>query len=377
MWVQKYQPKKLDEIVGQDLAKEKFLKWIENWKPGSKPALLYGPIGVGKTSMIYAYAKEKNLDVIELNASDYRTAKKINEVIGASLKQKSIFKKGKIFLIDEIDGLTLEDKGGINEILKLIKDSQHPIVFIANDVWNKKISKIKEICVEIPFNSISYWDILKILRKICESEKIKHDEEILKYIAKISSGDLRSAINDLEAISSGKNSITIKDASNISFRERETEIFDALKIIFKTNNVSASKTSIQNIDRDLEEIFWWIEENIANEYEKIEEIASAYNMLSIADIYLNRSKSKRNYKLMKYFIDFMTAGISLSKKQQYKKFVKYQYPTMIKFLSLTKDSRKEEKENILELSKKLHCSTRKIKTYYLPFLKFLSRDDKG
>ncbi|MEM4368255.1 MAG: AAA family ATPase, partial [Candidatus Anstonellales archaeon] len=141
MWTQKYQPKNTKEIVGQEKAKESFLKWIKNWKSGGKAALIYGPNGVGKTSLVYAYAKENGLDVIELNASDYRTAQKIDEVIGASVKQQSLFKKGKIFLIDEIDGLSSEDKGGANEIVKIIKESNYPIIFIANDPWDKKISK--------------------------------------------------------------------------------------------------------------------------------------------------------------------------------------------------------------------------------------------
>ncbi|MEM5776838.1 MAG: replication factor C large subunit [Candidatus Aenigmatarchaeota archaeon] len=374
MWVQKYQPKTMDEIIGQQKAKENFLKWIKNWKPGSKAALFYGPNGVGKTSMIYAYANENNLDVIELNASDYRTAQQIDEVLGSSIKQQSLFKKGKIFLIDEIDGLAADDKAGINEIIKFIKESKYPIVFIANDPWDKKISKIKENCVQIQFSKLTYWDILKTLKNICENEKINHDEEILKYIAKISNGDLRAAINDLQSIAAGKKEIKIKDIYSLGLRERESEIFESLKIIFKTSSAATSKSAIENIDKNLDEFFWWIEQNIVNEYEKKEDIAKAYEMLSLADIYINKTRSTRNYKLMKYFIDFMTIGVSLSKSQSYKKFIIYEYPEMIKYLSVTKISRKESKNFILDLSKKLHCSTKKVKTQYLPYLKFLSID---
>ncbi|MBU5689291.1 MAG: replication factor C large subunit [Candidatus Aenigmarchaeota archaeon] len=376
MWTQKYQPKNTKEIVGQEKAKESFLKWIKNWKSGGKAALIYGPNGVGKTSLVYAYAKENGLDVIELNASDYRTAQKIDEVIGASVKQQSLFKKGKIFLIDEIDGLSSEDKGGTNEIVKIIKESNYPIIFIANDPWDKKISKIKENCVEIPFSSLTYWDILKVLKNICEKEGIKHDDEILKYIAKISEGDLRAAINDLEKISVGKKEISKKDIVYISLREKESNVFDALKIIFKSKSALSSKSSIENTDKDLKEVFWWIEQNIVNEYEKKEEIAESYEMLSLADLYLRRAETKRSYKLMKYFIDFMTIGVSLAKKQEYKKFVKYEYPENIKYLGITKVERKDDKEMIENLAKELHCSTRKIKTQYLPYLKFLSRNNK-
>jgi replication factor C large subunit len=377
LWTEKYKPKSMVEVVGQEEAKNAFLKWIKSWKPKAKAALLFGPTGVGKTAMVYAYAKENNLDVIELNASDYRTAQQIKEIIGNSLKQKSLFSKGKIFLIDEIDGLTADDKGGASEILKLMNESSYPIVFTANDPWDKKIASIRENCVAIEFGRIPYWDILKVLKKICEKEGIKHDEEVLKYIAKAADGDLRAAINDLQTISQGKKEISIKDASSLGFRERESAVFDALKLIFKTSNASAAKIAVANVDRDPEEIFWWVEQNIVNEYENKEDVAKAFDMLSLADLYLNKAKTTRSYKLMKYFIDFMTAGVALSKKQTYKKFVKYEYPSMIKYLATTKTARKDEKELILDLAKKLHCSSRKVKTQYLPFIKWLSPDDKG
>ncbi len=377
LWTEKYKPKSMAEVVGQEEAKKTFLKWINSWKPKGKAALLFGPTGVGKTAMVYAYAKENNLDVIELNASDYRTAQQIKEVIGNSLKQKSLFSKGKIFLIDEIDGLTAEDKGGASEILKLMNEALYPIVFTANDPWEKSIATIRENCVLIEFGRIPYWDILKVLKNICEKEGIKHDDEVLKYIAKTANGDLRAAINDLQAIAYGRKEISIKDVSSLGVRERESPVFDSLKIIFKTTSANAARIAIANVDKDPEEIFWWVEQNIINEYESKEDIAKAFDMLSLADLYLNKAKTSRSYKLMKYFIDFMTAGIALSKKQPYKKFVKYEYPSVLKYLSVTKAARKEEKEYILILSKKLHCSSRKVKTQYLPFLNLLSPDDKG
>jgi replication factor C large subunit len=376
IWVEKYKPKNMEEVIGQEKAKQEFLRWIKSWKPKSKAALFYGPTGVGKTSMVHAYAKENGLDVIELNASDYRTAKQIHQVIGNSLKQKSLFGKSKIFLIDEIDGLTADDKGGALEILKLIKESSYPIVFTANDPWDKRISAIKENSVLIEFSSVSYWDALRMLKKICEGEGIKHDEEVLKYIAKIAGGDLRSAVNDLQTIAYGRREISMKDISFLGFRDKESSIFDSLKLIFKTLNATAAKTAIDNVDKDIEEIFWWVEQNIINEYDDKEDAARAFEMLSLADLYMNKVKTTRNYKLMKYFIDFMTVGVALSKKQVYKKFVKYEYPSMIKYLGVTKSMRKEDKEIVYELAQNLHCSSRKVKTQYLPFINILSSYSK-
>jgi len=367
-WTEKYTPQRIAEVVGQKKAVDQFLTWLKSWKPGKKAALFHGPAGTGKTALVEALGKEKNLEIIELNASDYRSASQIKEVIGQSTKQKSLFKKGKIFFIDEIDGLAgKEDRGGVGEIIKIIKESQYPIILTANNPWNVKLRSLRAYCQLIQFGKVFYWDVIKKLQYICENEKIKCDKEILKQIAKKSEGDLRSAINDLETLTRDKKEITLKDLDSLGNREREMNIFDVLKIIFKTKTAISAKLSIQNLDKDPDEIFLWIEQNIINEYEKPEEIAKAYEMLSRADLFKNRIKIRQDWKFEKYMIDLMTAGVALSKKEMYRKFSRYQYPDRISFLGRTKAKRAEDKEKLIELSKKLHCSTKKIREEFLPF----------
>ena len=94
MFLEKYKPSNLSEYVGQKEAVSTFLKWIEKWKKGSKALLFHGSSGTGKTSLIHAYAQEKNLDLIEVNASDYRSAKQLQEVVGKSMFQQSLIKRG-------------------------------------------------------------------------------------------------------------------------------------------------------------------------------------------------------------------------------------------------------------------------------------------
>jgi replication factor C large subunit len=159
-WTEKYAPKKVSEVVNQKKAIERFLNWYKSWKPGKKAALFHGPPGTGKTCLIEAFGREKNLEVIEMNASDFRTAKQIREVIGQAMRQKSLFKKGKIFMIDEIDGLASEDRGGTGEIIKIIKESHYPIVLTANNPWDPKLRSLRTYCQLIQFGRVHYWDII-------------------------------------------------------------------------------------------------------------------------------------------------------------------------------------------------------------------------
>ncbi len=372
VWTFRYKPRSLEEFVNQKEAVDIFLKWIKVWKHGSKALLFYGMPGTGKTALIESYAGENKLDLIQLNASDYRSASQVKEVLGTSAQQQSLFRRGKIFMIDEIDGIAgNEDRGGVGEIINIIKSSQFPIVLTCNNPYDTKLRYLREHCQLVQFKKVHVFDIEKRLKMICEKENIKTDTEILRQLAKRSEGDLRSAINDLETVSQGKQLIEFKDLESLGYRERETNVFDALKMIFKTKSALAAKLSINNVDKDPEEIFWWIENNIATEYEDPVEIAKAFDALSKADLFKNWISSRQYWRFKAYMIDLMTGGVATAKKEMYRKFTRYQYPTNIMILGRTKGTRAEQKELLRKLSSQLHCSTRKLKMHYLPYFKII------
>lgn len=369
MWVVKYKPKNLSEYVGQKEAVETFLRWIKNWKQG-KSLLFHGPPGTGKTCLIETFTKENNYELIEMNASDFRDRKQIEEILGQSMKQASLFGRKKIFLIDEIDGLAgREDLGGVGAIIKIIKESRFPAVLTCNNPYDQKLRTLREYCHLVQFKKFSVFDIEKRLKQIVENEGIEIEKEILRQFVKRSEGDLRASIIDLESMSHGRKKIAQNDLEILSYREREQSIFNALMMIFKTKSALAAKLAINNVDKDPEEIFWWIENNIANEYEAPEEIARAFDKLSKADLFRQRIKSRQNWKFLAYMIDLMTGGVATSKKEMYRKFTRYQYPNNLVVLGGSKLERKEEKEKLLELSQQLHCSTRKVRKEFLPFFK--------
>ncbi|MCH8329160.1 MAG: AAA family ATPase, partial [Nanoarchaeota archaeon] len=175
----KYQPKKTSEIIGQDTAIKNLKNFVVNFKRQKKnAALLYGPSGVGKTISVHALANELDLEILEVNASDVRNAEQINSLVGSAVGQMSLFSKGKIILVDEIDGLSgMKDRGGLLAITKLIEKSSFPLILTITNPWDYKFNKLRRKTEMIEFAPLDYLDIFKILKKICEQEKIKYEHQ--------------------------------------------------------------------------------------------------------------------------------------------------------------------------------------------------------
>jgi len=139
LWVEKYRPKKVVDVIGNEEAKSAFVDWLKNKRRTKKAILLYGPPGVGKTTLVNAAANDLGFRVIEMNASDTRTEKAIKKVAGpatafVALDTFSTESKGNILFMDEIDGIAgNEDRGGVSTIVKIVEESRIPVIMAAND----------------------------------------------------------------------------------------------------------------------------------------------------------------------------------------------------------------------------------------------------
>jgi replication factor C large subunit len=284
-WVEKYRPKTFRDIKGQNEAIEKIIKFIEDFKENNpkKAVVLYGPPGTGKTTIAYVIGKETNSEIFELNASDLRDKKRLEEVLKPAIEQKSLTNQGKIILVDEIDGISTVDRGGLAEFIELIDLSKFPIVITANDIWDKSLNSLRKKVELIQLKNIDYRIIKEVLIDVLRKEKLFIEDEILTRISIKSKGDLRAAINDLQTISK------LKDLTGIDFDERnkEVDIFNAMKLIFKEKASDETLKIFDSVKTPIDDIILWIEENIPNEY-KGKELARAYDLLSKTDVFRGR-----------------------------------------------------------------------------------------
>ncbi len=354
-WQEKYRPKKVSEIIGQEEAKHKLVDFIKNFKQQTKKSLLlYGNPGSGKTSLVHAIANSLNLETMELNASDFRNKDQIQEIIGKAIGQQSLFCKSKIILIDELEGISgHEDRGGIQELLRLIETTTYPIIMTCVDPYHEKLRKIKSSSINLEIKTLSVGDLIKILYKIAEKENILIEPELLKELAIKTKSDARAAINDLEVLSILKRKITKNDLDLLDSREKDETIFNALKKVLQTRDSRKSFDQVQN--HDLDNIFLWIDENLPLEYKGIE-LTQAYEMLSLADMYRGRIMRRQHWRFLAYIYDFITQGISIAKAQDKISMIKYKMPSRILKIWMIKQKQLQRKAIAEKLAKKIHTS---------------------
>jgi len=243
LWVEKYRPTTIKDVIGNEEAKTLFIEWLENKRPTKKAVLLYGPPGVGKTTLVNAAANEYNFRIVEMNASDTRSEKAVNRIANPATSFTGLDKfsseiKGNMLFMDEIDGVAgNEDRGGVNAIIKIVENTRAPIIMAANDCDLEKLRPLKKLCLLIRFRQTRIPLIIMALKKICEQEHIKYEFEALEKIATNSQGDVRSAINDLQGLSEEGKTLTEQDTLAIGLRNKDRSMYDVLEGYFAPKNM--------------------------------------------------------------------------------------------------------------------------------------------
>jgi len=307
-WFLKYQLKSFDDLIMTSEIK-KIVKFIEEFKPG-KGLLLYGPAGSGKTTTLNLVGEKYNFEVFEVNASDSRNKKSIDETIGDVIKQKSLFGKEKLLLIDEVDGVSgRDDRGGVAEIVKLLKISKYPMVFAANDIESDKIKALKKQCILIDFVNNSQELLVGIGERILISEDIKYKKEDLVEFAQIrETSDIRGFINDIQSnVLDGKFILN----NELDLRDYKKKIESLMNKIYFSYPEDSLKGAY-NTDINLDDLFLYLEENTPNVYAK-NALIQAFNEIAKADVFRGRIMRVQYWRYLVYVNFYLTYGVSFVK----------------------------------------------------------------
>ncbi len=253
----KYRPSNFASVVGQEVVVDILKNSILNNKV-SHAYLFTGPRGTGKTSIakILAHAVNclnfngdicgecevcKNLeindsDIIEIDAASNNGVDEIR-TLRDNVKLLPSFCKYKIYIIDEVHMLST---GAFNALLKTLEEPPSHVIFIlATTEPNKIPLTILSRCQRFDFNKISNEKLVSRLLYIATQEGKIVDKSILEYIAEISDGGLRDAINLLDqVISLPQESVTLEEIDRLSGRISQNTLFELLNAISTGNYVS-------------------------------------------------------------------------------------------------------------------------------------------
>jgi len=358
MWSEKYRPQIISDMIGNEESRAAILEWFAKWKKGTKPLLLVGPPGIGKTTIAYLVAKQFGYDMIGLNASDVRSKSRINEILTPILGNVSVLGTPMIF-VDEVDGIHGRgDYGGAAALVDILKEPTVPIILAANNDTLDKMKNIKKAVKTISFKKIPPRLLRVYLENILKKEGTKLSPGSLIKVIDKSCGDIRSMINLTQSFVTGFNPQT-----EISFERINVE--DGVNAFFKANSIEEARSVLYSIQIDpRQKINAFYSSIITSELDN-STLAKYLEIISDADMLYGKIMKTQNWRLLRYLNDILVKLYQNDDRIRYS-----QYNLSWPLLNRIRWDGAKIKSMSSVMAKKLHLSSSAFVTFCLPYVLF-------
>ena len=225
LWTTKYAPTQLNQICGNKANVERIQNWLKNWPKfrkydfqkrgadgmgGFRAIIISGPPGIGKTTAAHLAAKLEGYDVLESNASDTRSKKLVENGVSDVLNNTSLLgffagdgkkvdanKKKIVLVMDEVDGMSAGDRGGVGALAKFCKKTEVPLILICNERRLPKMKPFDHVAFDIKFQRPTVDQIRSRIMTICHREGLKMPPQVVNALIEGSGKDIRQIINML------------------------------------------------------------------------------------------------------------------------------------------------------------------------------------
>ncbi|KAF7330940.1 Replication factor C subunit 1 [Mycena venus] len=224
LWTTRYAPQNIKEICGNKTQVEKLQQWLKDWpnsvksgfkKPGKngmnifRAVMITGPPGIGKTTSAHMVAKLEGFTPIELNASDARSKKLVENgmnvnntsldgyIAGSRERDGVMITDRTVLIMDEVDGMSAGDRGGVGALNAMIKKSKVPIICIANDRGAQKLKPLTANTYSLPFQRPAANMIRSRIMTIAFKEKMQVPANVIDQLVQGAQSDIRQVLNML------------------------------------------------------------------------------------------------------------------------------------------------------------------------------------
>ena len=358
MWSEKYRPQNISDMVGTEESRAAIMEWFPKWRKGTKPLLLVGPPGIGKTTIAYLVAKQFGYDMIGLNASDVRSKSRINEILMPVLGNVSVLGTPMIF-VDEVDGIHGRgDYGGASALVDILKEPTVPIILAANSDTSDKMKSIKKAVKTISFKRIPPRLLRVYLENILKKENAKLSPGSLIKVIEKSKGDIRSMINFTQSLVTGFNPQTETTFENIN-------VEDGVNAFFKANSIEEARIVLYSMQIDPREKINAFYSSIITSNLDNSNLAKYLETLSNADMLFGKIMKTQNWRLLRYLNDILIKLYHNDDRIRYS-----QYNLSWSLLNRIRWDGVKIKSLSSVMAKKLHMSSSAFVTLCLPFVLF-------
>jgi replication factor C large subunit len=358
MWSEKYRPQIISDMVGNEESRAAITEWFVKWKKGTKPLLLVGPPGIGKTTIVYLVAKQFGYDMIGLNASDVRSKSRLNEILMPVLGNVSVLGTPMIF-VDEVDGIHGRgDYGGASALVDILKEPTVPIVLAANNDDSDKMKSIKKVVKTIQFKKIPPRLLRVYLENILKKQSAKLSPGSLIKVINKSKGDIRSMINLAQSLETGFNPQTEQSFESVN-------VEDGVNAFFKANSIEEARSVLYSMQIDpREKINAFYSSIITSELDS-KTLAKYLEIISTADMLFGRIMKTQNWRLLRYLNDTL---IKLYQNDDRIRYTKYNLSWPLLNRIRWDGAKIKSLSNVM--ARKLHLSSSSFVTLCLPYVLF-------
>lgn len=404
LWTVKYAPTDIKHICGNKGNVEMLYNWLNTWfnkkhdMNGStidhyKAVLISGPPGIGKTTAATLISKKLGYDVIEKNASDFRSKKIINEHLKVCLDNTSVSgyfnhsnknninNKKIVLLMDEVDGMSSGDNGGVAQLAQFCKITKTPIILICNDKSLPKMRTLDKYCFDLVWRRPTAREMKSRLMSIAHREGLKLDPNLIDKLVSITHNDIRQIINIMSTVSRTQKSLNYDNLNQMQDSwEKEVTLkpFDIVAKLLSPNNLSINeKISLYFNDMDI--IPLMIHENyritkfsnnsnLSNKLNELKQLSKASDLISESDLVNSQIRSgEQQWSLLPFHAIMSTIYPSFE--------IQGQISNRINFTSWLGQNSKKMKFDRIVQNLQYHTCTKTntnnidLRLNYIPFLK--------